>query len=416
MTPRAVSPAVAHALADEFARGGFRWRHSELAEAFAAIIDPVEAESLALRVVGLIPREPIDPQTTLQAVLADLPELPETVVAPEGEPGGLRFGVPEILDCGALATMLNLTTAELEWFADHGGWLRTAREPLSHYRYRRLPKSTGVRLVEAPKPRLREIQRTINRRILSGIPAHPSCHGFEKGRSAETFAMPHAQADVVVRVDLRDFFSSITVARVRAVFRACGYPDSVATALADLCTHASAIAPLRGLDHRQRTLLRVPHLPQGAPTSPRLANLVARNLDRRISGYARRSGLAYTRYADDLALSGTMDADSAVWAVTRIAEAEGFLVNPAKTSVRRQHQRQILAGLVVNNRPAAPRYAYDQVRALLHNCQRTGAAAQNRQGHNDFRSHVYGLIAWIGETSPARRQRLLAMAELVDWD
>ena len=92
------------------------------------------------------------------------------------------------------------------------------------------------------------------------------------------------------------------------------------------------------------------------------------------------------------------------------------MVNGDKTHVARAHRRQTLAGLVVNESAAAPRDRYDALRALLHNSVRTGAAAQNRAGVPDFRASVYGQIAWIGESSPSRRSRLLAMAERVDWD
>ncbi|MFD6104328.1 reverse transcriptase family protein [Nocardia salmonicida] len=414
---RAIGRELAAELARSFELLDDDWGLSPLAEAFADVIEPGPAQEIAGRVIDLIPVEPVDPVNTLRRVLVDLPKLPTTVVALDPVVVPMRFGAVEIPDLAALALLLNVTPAELDWFADRGGWLRRASQPLSHYRYRRLPKATGVRLVEAPKVRLREIQRRILHRVLAGIPVDPACHGFEKGRNAATFAAPHAGAAVVIRQDLRDFFPTIAVARVRAVFAACGYSTVVARVLAELCTTASPVAELRGLDYSQRTLLGARHLPQGAPTSPRLANLVARGLDRRLTGYANRHGLTYTRYADDLALSGDADLDTArlIWTVTRIAGDEGFTVHTGKTLIRRAHQRQVLAGLVVNDRPAAPRDRYDAVRALLHNCLRTGASAQNRNEHNDFRAHVYGLISWIGETSPHRRDKLLAMAARVDW-
>ncbi|MEV6225081.1 reverse transcriptase family protein [Nocardia fluminea] len=393
------------------------WRLSTLAEAFGEVVEPGRAQDIAGRVIELMPVEPVDPVNTLRRVLADLPKLPATVVLLDPVVVPMRFGAVEIPDLPALALLLNVTPPELEWFADRGGWLRRASQPLSHYRYRRLPKARGVRVVEAPKVRLREIQRRILHRILAGIPAHPACHGFEKGCSTATFAAPHAGSVTVLRQDLRDFFPTITVARVRAVFTACGYSTAVARVLAELCTTASPVAELRGLDYSQRTLLAARHLPQGAPTSPRLANLVAHGLDRRLTGYALRRGLTYTRYADDLAFSGDAGLETArlIWTVTAIARDEGFTVHTGKTLVRRAHQRQVLAGLVVNKSPAAPRDRYDAVRALLHNCARTGAAAQNIDQHNDFRAHVYGLISWIGETNPHRRDKLLAMADRVDW-
>ncbi|MGY0497486.1 reverse transcriptase family protein [Nocardia sp. FBN12] len=415
MSP-AIEPDLAARLARSFELLDDGWGSSTLAEAFAEVLEPGPAQELAGRVIDLMPVEPVDPVNTLRRVLVDLPKLPTTVVTLDPVVAPMRFGAVEIPDLAALALLLNVTPTELEWFADRGGWLRRASQPLSHYRYRRLPKAKGMRLVEAPKVRLREIQRRILHRVLAGIPADPACHGFEKGCSAASFAAPHAGTAVVVRQDLRDFFPTIGVARVRAVFVACGYSPPVARVLAELCTTASPVAELRGLDYFQRTMLAARHLPQGAPTSPRLANLVARGLDRRLTGYARRHGLTYTRYADDLAFSGNdLDTARLIWTVTRIARDEGFTVHTGKTLIRRAHQRQVLAGLVVNDAPAAPRDRYDAVRALLHNCLRTGAAAQNRHGHNDFRAHVYGLISWIGETGPHRRARLLAMADRVDW-
>ncbi|MDO3645697.1 reverse transcriptase family protein [Nocardia mangyaensis] len=412
---RMISVELAAELARAFELLDDEWAQARLAEAFGEVIEPGLAESIARRVIDLMPVEPIDPVETLRRLLAELPKLPMTVVPLDPPEVRMRFGAVEIPDLAALAVLLNVTPSELEWFADRGGWLRRSTQPLSHYRYRRLSKASGERLVEAPKVRLREIQRRILHKVLTGIPADPACHGFERGRSAATFGAPHAGAPVVVRMDLRDFFPTIGLARVRAVFAACGYSPAVARVLAELCTTASPVAELRGLDHAQRTLLAVAHLPQGAPTSPRLANLVARGLDRRLTGYANRHDLTYTRYADDLALSGNANTAHLVWTVTRIAEDEGFTVHPAKTRIRRAHQRQILAGLVVNAHPTAPRDRYDAVRALLHNCLRTGANAQNLYGHNDFRAHVYGLISWIGETSPHRRDKLLTMADRVDW-
>ena len=418
MTRRELRPLQADALTHAVEWLDSPWTRAGLAEAFGGVVEPARADELAQRVLALMPTEPVDRQTSLRALLVELPVLTEVIVPLEPEPAGYRFGVVELPDHRAVATLLNVTLPELEWFADRGGWLRRASDPLVHYRHKRLATARGVRLIGAPKPRLREMQRTILRRVLAPIPVHDACHGFEKGRSAATFAASHVGADVVVRIDLRNFFSSIGVARIRAIFAACGYSASVADVLAHLCTTATPVTTLRGIDVHHASLLRVPHLPQGAPTSPRLANLVARNLDRRLAGYARANGLTYTRYADDLALSGpaATDVDVLLWVVKSIVEAEGFTVNNRKTVVRRRHQRQTLAGLVVNSAPAVPRDTYDALRALLHNCARTGGATQNHADHPNFRAHVYGRIAWVGETHPGRRDRLLAMAARVDWD
>lgn len=141
-----------------------------------------------------------------------------------------------------------------------------------------------------------------------------------------------------------------------------------------------------------------------------------RSLDRRLHGFAAANGLAYTRYGDDLALSGdAMDADRALWVVLNVIASEGFSVHAGKLRIMQRHQRQALTGLVVNDHPRVSRTDYDNLRALLHNARRKGASSQNHSGHPDFRAHVFGLIAWVGASDPIRRERLLRMADDVDW-
>jgi hypothetical protein len=321
-----------------------------------------------------------------------------------------------LTDATAVAQWLNLTMGELEWLADRGHWLRSKWAPLQHYRYIRLPKRDGVRMIEAPKPHLREIQRRILREILDHIPPHRAAQGFVRGTSTTSFAWPHSDRPVVLRIDLRNFFTSVTFARVRAVFAAAGY-RTASRVLAELCTTTTPSAVLGGLDFTHADLLRARHLPQGAATSPALANLVLRGMDRRIWGYAQRHGLHYTRYGDDLAISGdVMDPDRVLWTTLRIIADEGFTVHPDKTRIMHAHQRQQLAGLVVNDRPQVKRADFDALRALLHNAIRTGAQEQNRGGHPHFREHVYGTIAWIGASGTRRREVLLDMANRVDWN
>ncbi|WP_308202561.1 reverse transcriptase family protein [Dietzia maris] len=325
-------------------------------------------------------------------------------------------GLPQLYSVSEVAQWLDLTIGELEWFADHGGWLRTAPARLRHYRVWTREKRDGVRVIEAPKPRLREAQRRLLRLLVSRIPAHPAATGFLPGSSTADFAQPHSGKATVLRADLRHCFESITAPRIAEVFRRAGYPPAIARVLADLCTTATPADQLAGVPAEHAAYLRGRHLPQGAPTSPHLSNLVMRSLDRRLDGYARANGLAYTRYGDDLALSGdAMDADRALWVVLKVIASEGFTVHAGKVRIMRQHQRQSLAGLVINDRPRVSRSDYDNLRALLHNAQHHGASSQNHSGHPDFRAHVLGLIAWIGGNDPARRERLLRMANEVDW-
>ncbi|WP_336871002.1 reverse transcriptase family protein [Rhodococcus qingshengii] len=393
------------------------WTLGGLEEAFGTV-HGVSATSLAVRVLDLMPAPPFEPQT-LYRLLRELPRLrPVPVSMDTNESSVWRFDVPRYNTSADLARSLDLTISELEWFSDRGEWLRTKPLQLRHYRPMQISKKAGARLLEIPKPRLREIQRKILRRILDQVPAHDAAHGFVRGRSPLTFAAPHAQSEIVIGVDLMQFFPSITGNRVHAVFAALGYPPAVAGVLTGLCTVATPADTLRGLPYAQASQLRTAHLPQGAPTSPALANLVARTFDIRSSALAQANWLAYTRYADDLAFSGIEIADvgTLLWTINQIAQDEGFDVHPRKIKVMRPHRRQHLTGLVINDQPSYPRDDYDRLRALLHNAANTSAQEQNREGIENFRAHIYGRIMHVGETSVARRRALLRLAERVDWD
>lgn len=232
----------------------------------------------------------------------------------------------------------------------------------------------------APKPRLKEIQRRLLRHVLAPITLHPAAHGGVPGRSVASALAPHAGTQVVIRADLETFFAAIPARRVYGVLRTAGYPEAVAYAITGLCTTVipravwQAIDPPAGLDRHRRLgqSLAVPHLPQVAPTSPALANLVAFSLDRRLSGLARAFDAKYTRYIDDLTFSGGSRLRSArsafVEQLAAITIDEGFRLVAAKTVVLGWSGRQQAFGAVLNHHPTLSRPERDALRALLHNC------------------------------------------------
>jgi hypothetical protein len=345
----------------------------------------------------------------------------------EGPPA--RFDVLPLAGPAELGARLSLSPAELAWFSDELGInARTEREPLLHYRYSWVRKRRGGhRLLEAPKARLKMIQRWILDHVLAPIPVSSAAHGFVPGRSVHSFVAPHVDQAVVVRLDLEDFFASVGRGRVIALFRRLGYPPAMARTLAALCTAATPHHVLRAHptdgDLQQRFLtnqrLRRPHLPQGSPTSPALSNLCAFPLDRRLQALAAACGAAMTRYADDLAFAGGPELkrrlDHFLPRVGAIALEEGFRINHRKTRVMSRGQRQELCGLVINRRSNVPRREYDDLRALLFNAGRQGPESQNRAGHPHFRAHLEGRIAWVASTHPERGARLRALFERIVW-
>jgi RNA-directed DNA polymerase len=228
-------------------------------------------------------------------------------------------------------------------------------------------------------------------------------------------------------MDLLDFFPTIVLARVVALFRTAGYPEGVAKALAGLCTNRVPLeiwrrpdAPVSGPDAwRTRQLYRKAHLPQGAPTSPSLANLCAYRLDCRLAGLAASAGATYTRYADDLAFSGDLAFARSIARfhvhACAIALEENFAINTRKTRVMRQGVRQGLAGAVLNVRPNVARDDFDALKATLHNCVKHGPEGQNRSAHPDFRAHLLGRIAQVGTLNPDRAVKLKGIFNRVNW-
>lgn len=319
-----------------------------------------------------------------------------------------------------LAAWLGVTLADLDWFADVRG-MNPVEGPLCHYRYAWVAKAHGKRLVEAPKARLRELQRRILRGILDPVPAHRCAHGFRKGHSCQTFVEPHVGQEMVLRMDLRHFFPGIPAPRVHALFATLGYPEAVARLLAALCTNS---VPMRIARHGaaswlEAKRLQVPHLPQGAPTSPAIANLSALHLDLRLDGLAVELGGSYSRYADDLALSGGPQLRRAAPRIANLVAAialeEGFEVNHRKTRPMHRSRRQLLTGIVVNVRPNVRREDFDRLKAILTNCVRHGPASQDRAAERDFRAHLAGRVAHVASLNGARGSKLRALFDRIDW-
>jgi hypothetical protein len=346
-------------------------------------------------------------------------------------PPALRgIALPELVTTVDLARFLGVDGGRLRFLADPLRWNRDRPDPFTrHYRYRWVPKRSGSwRLLEAPKPRLMAVQRRILREILEPVPVHEAVHGFRRGRSVVSYVEPHCGRRVVVRLDLAEFFTRIAEPRVRGMFRTLGYPEPVARLLACLCCAPAPpdVVADRPFDEarltermHQRTLLLEPHLPQGAPTSPALANLAAFRMDVRLAGLARAHGAAYTRYADDLAFSGDAGletrVDRLIGAAGAIALEEGFAVRFRKTRVMRSGRRQQLCGITINRRPSLPRAELDRLKAILHNCARHGPATQNRGGVADLRAHLSGRVGWAEMVHPARGAKLRRLFDGIAW-
>lgn len=334
--------------------------------------------------------------------------------------------VPEWPHSAALARWLGLSTAGLWRLTRPAAWQRRSPLGRQHYRCRLLAKpSGGWRLLEVPEPYLKPLQRRLLDDLLDRVPPHEAACGYSRERSVVQHARAHAGQAVLLKFDLQDFFTSVRASRVHALFATLGYPDGVARELTALCTTATPEPVLQrlhqegGLTWAQVQRLREPHLPQGAPTSAALANLCAFQLDLRLAGLAESIGARYSRYADDIVLSGNASLHTAreriaAW-VGYIAREEGFMLNQRKTRCQRAGRRQAVCNIVVNQHPNLPRPEFDRLKALLHQCATRGPQTQNHEGITDWRGHLLGRIAWARQLNPGKAQRLQQVFDRIVW-
>ncbi len=322
-----------------------------------------------------------------------------------------NLGLEELVSPEVLAKALGVDIPRLRFLAFHRDVVEC-----SHYHLWQIPKRDGtLRSIAAPKAYLKAAQRWILRNVAEKLPVHGSAHGFLPSRSIVSNAEIHAGAEVVVKIDVKDFFPTVTWKRVKGLFRKAGLPENVATLLALLTTEP----PREIVEHRGRSLFVATGpraLPQGAPTSPALTNALCVRLDRRMSGLGRKLGFQYSRYADDLAFSFRQSREhhaapigALIATAEKILVSEGFALHGKKTAVFRRGASQRITGLVVNASPGAaspkarvPREVIRRVRAALHNREH---GKPGKEGES--LAQLQGLCAFIHMTDPVRGRALL---------
>jgi len=280
-------------------------------------------------------------------------------------------GLPVIYDQKHLALLVGY---EVDYL------LRVSNQATPFYRRFRIEKrSGGYREIREPLPSLKEIQRWLLDNILYGCSISRFAKGFVPGLSIRDNARFHRDQDMILSLDITDFFGSIRFPRIYSIFRRLGYTKSVTTLLANLCV----------LDGS---------LPQGAPTSPALSNLVARRLDNRLSGFALKYDLRYTRYADDITFSGNFHPGQIIKFTKRVLQEEGLTLNADKTRLMEKHQRQEVTGVVVNKKAQAPRNVRRSLRQAVYYIEKYGLGS-HLEYHDEMRAnyvkHLMGIANFV---------------------
>ncbi len=330
----------------------------------------------------------------------------------QGVSGGLNFtecddvrlqqyGLPRFDSAEQIAAAMGIAVSELRFLS-----FSRKTSNVNHYVRFKLPKKTGgERLISAPMPRLKQAQQWILTNLLEKVGLHDAAHGFRAAHSIVSNAKPHLGAEVIINRDLKDFFPSISYRRVKGVFKSLGYSDAAATIFGLLCTEPEVEkVELDGRIYYVATGAR--HLPQGAPTSPAITNILCRRLDRRMQKIADECGFVYTRYADDLTFSTSGKSKQNICNVLRRSESvvahEGLELHPEKTRVLRKSRQQEVTGIVVNEKLSLDRKELKRFRAVLFQVEKDGPDGKHWGKSPDVIASLKGFTNYLQMVDPAK--------------
>lgn len=310
-----------------------------------------------------------------------------------------RWNLPQLDTPLALADALNLKLGQLRFLTYH-----RKVSLVNHYKRFYIPKKTGgKRLISAPMPLIKSAQLWILKHILYQIPNTHQAHGFVPERSIVSNAEQHIGKELLINLDLKDFFPSISYVRVRGLFESLGYSGQISTLLALLCTEAE-VEQVAIDGKKYFVAIGDRKLPQGSPCSPAISNLIAYKLDRRLHGIANKWGFTYTRYADDLSFSCDYEHlnfhQQLLWSVQEVVKSEGFTVHPEKIHIMRKSSRQEVTGLIVNKQIGIDRKELHRFRALLQQIEKNGPAGKTWNGNPNLENSMRGYASFVMMVKP----------------
>ncbi len=313
-------------------------------------------------------------------------------------------GLPVIHNSISLANTMGITLNELRFLS-----FNRKTSKVNHYqRFLVAKKTGGQRLISAPMPRLKRVQYWVLENILLKLPTEDCAHGFVPGKSIVSNSEQHVGQDVVINLDMKDFFPTIDYRRIKGLFLKMGYSEEVAIILALLCSEPD-IDQLEMDGETWNIAKSKRFMPQGAPTSPMISNLICRKLDKRLKGLAAKFGYNYTRYADDLTFSASGasagDAAKLLRIVGEIIEAEGFVVHPEKTRIMRKNRHQEVTGITVNEKLTIDRKTLKRFRALLFQIEKDGPEGK-KWGAGNILSSIQGYANYVAMISKEKGEPL----------
>ena len=291
----------------------------------------------------------------------------------------LERGLPVIYNAEHFSSLVGVKTEYLYIMANGQN---------QFYRRFRIPKNNGQsRLISEPLPLLKDVQSFILINILYKIPSHPCAKAYIKKKSLKDNAKFHRNQEKLLKIDLKDYFPSLSKKRVYAFFMSLGYSKSLSGLLAGLCTLSNS-------------------LPQGAPTSPYLSNLLTTQLDQQLFEFCQENGsLRYTRYADDISISGSFDAHIIIPKVYRVIRENDLVPNVIKTHVIGQHMQQNVTGVVVNKKVQVSKQYRKKIRLEMHYIEKFGLdehiyRVMPETSADEYVSQLLGRISYCLQINP----------------
>ena len=314
-----------------------------------------------------------------------------------------QLGLPVFENALDLATAIGIDLSELRFLA----YNRTTSR-VSHYQRFEIPKKTGgKRLISAPMPRLKKVQHWILEKLLYQLQPHQAAHGFIPQLSIVSNAQNHLGKELLINIDLKNFFPTIGFKRIKGLFVALGYSEQLAIIFALLCSEPNANKI--ELDNKLFYVATGERLlPQGAPTSPAITNLICHKLDLRLNGLAQKFDYTYSRYADDISFSAhhSKNINLVLLQISQIIKEEGFIVNPNKVHISRKGGQKEVTGIIVNEKLNVSKEQLKTFRAVLHTLENKGADKVVFGGAN-LELSIKGFANFVNMVIPEKGQKLL---------
>ncbi|MGO4822207.1 MULTISPECIES: reverse transcriptase family protein [unclassified Flavobacterium] len=299
------------------------------------------------------------------------------------------------------------------------------------YNYFKLKKRDGkFREIMVPAKDLKYIQKWILVNILSKYVLADSCKGFRKGISIKDNAKVHENSEIILKVDLLKFYDTITEKRAYTVFKSLGYVSNLAFSFAKITTAKHRDSYWKDFDENSREILKElvdnkpPILPQGAPTSPTISNILATKLDYRFEALASKLNFRYTRYADDLTFSIEKKGKlPSLKLITKIIDDEGFFINSKKTKYMKKGCKQYVTGLTTTNGTNVSKEYRKTITEHIYYCRKYGVNSHLKRRQKEFPEYnnikfhnwLYGHMCFIKSINEKASKKMLEDFNKINW-